>query len=172
MASDDRLDKELLETKLKEFQPKAFDNLPSPQKDELLEAVGGLLTDGTSGVEFFQQISHSGPLPHPSILRGYEDIQPGFADRVIAMAEKQQEHRMELEKEQRRDQQTQSKCGQWMAFFLALVGLLGSIYIMVSGYPLTGSLFGGGGLVGLLTVFYKSQNAQNRQIQRKKEVSG
>ncbi len=33
------------------------------------------------------------PLPHPSELAGYEDILPGAAERIFAMAESQAAHR-------------------------------------------------------------------------------
>lgn len=31
---------------------------------------------------------HAGPLPHPTQLAAYNDIEPGFADRIVRMAEK------------------------------------------------------------------------------------
>lgn len=34
-----------------------------------------------------------GPMPPPTMLRGYEEITPGAADRIIAMAEREQAHR-------------------------------------------------------------------------------
>jgi uncharacterized membrane protein len=34
-----------------------------------------------------------GPLPHPGHLKAYEDISPGSAQQIIAMARKEQEHR-------------------------------------------------------------------------------
>ena len=33
----------------------------------------------------------SGPLPHPSHLKAYEEIQPGLADRIFTMAEQDKE---------------------------------------------------------------------------------
>jgi uncharacterized membrane protein len=36
---------------------------------------------------------HSGPLPPPSDLAAYETIQPGFAERIMQMAEKEQTKR-------------------------------------------------------------------------------
>lgn len=36
----------------------------------------------------------SGPLPTPEHLKGYEECCPGAADRIITMAEKEQEHRL------------------------------------------------------------------------------
>jgi len=40
----------------------------------------------------------SGPLPRPSVLQGYESVLSGAADRIISMAEKQSEHRKEMER--------------------------------------------------------------------------
>jgi Predicted membrane protein (DUF2335) len=41
---------------------------------------------------------YSGPLPPAEQIRAYEDVLPGSADRILRMAEHQQEHRMELER--------------------------------------------------------------------------
>ena len=43
-------------------------------------------------------MARSSPLPSPKELREYEQIVPGIADRLINSLEKQQNHRMELEK--------------------------------------------------------------------------
>ncbi len=44
-----------------------------------------------------EYLEHSGPLPHPEILSGYEKVLPGSADRILKMAEKQQDHRTSIE---------------------------------------------------------------------------
>lgn len=41
---------------------------------------------------------HSGPIPHPDIIKQYEEILPGAADRIISMAENQSSHRQAMEK--------------------------------------------------------------------------
>ncbi len=33
---------------------------------------------------------HSGPLPHPSIIAGYEQVLPGSADRILVLVERRQ----------------------------------------------------------------------------------
>lgn len=35
-------------------------------------------------------VHHSGPVPHPAILEGYERVAPGLAERIVVMAEKAQ----------------------------------------------------------------------------------
>ncbi len=41
--------------------------------------------------------SFSGPLPHPEIMKGYEEVVPGAAQRILDMTEKRMDHRMNLE---------------------------------------------------------------------------
>ena len=40
---------------------------------------------------------HHGPIPSPDVLREYDMIVSGAAERIVAMAEKQAQHRQELE---------------------------------------------------------------------------
>jgi uncharacterized membrane protein len=65
---------ELLKAKLSEF-------VPEPKKQEVTRVIHEVFA------------SFQGPLPPPSILRGYDEISPGAADRIIAMAEREQAHR-------------------------------------------------------------------------------
>lgn len=44
------------------------------------------------------QSEFSGPIPPPNMIKGYEAILPGAADRIITMAEKQSSHRQEMER--------------------------------------------------------------------------
>ena len=43
------------------------------------------------------QLEFSGPLPPPQILGQYEDELPGAAERLFRMAEKQQDHRINMD---------------------------------------------------------------------------
>lgn len=38
-----------------------------------------------------------GPIPHPQILRQYDEIQPGLAEKIVGMALREQEHRHEMD---------------------------------------------------------------------------
>jgi uncharacterized membrane protein len=40
---------------------------------------------------------YSGPIPPPSILKGFDDLVPGAANRLITLAEEESKHRRELE---------------------------------------------------------------------------
>jgi uncharacterized membrane protein len=71
---------ELLRSKLSQF-------VPEPQKQEVTRVIHEVVA------------SFQGPLPPPSILRGYDDIIPGAAERIIAMAEREQAHRHSWEQQ-------------------------------------------------------------------------
>jgi uncharacterized membrane protein len=40
---------------------------------------------------------HQGPLPPPEVLKGYDAVKPGTSDLIIAMAQKEQEQRHNVE---------------------------------------------------------------------------
>lgn len=44
--------------------------------------------------------AHSGPIPSPEVLGGYDAVLPGAAERILRMAEVQQESRLALERRQ------------------------------------------------------------------------
>ena len=46
-----------------------------------------------------KSITFSGPIPHPTILKGYEEVLLGSADRILSMTEKEGEHRRKIETE-------------------------------------------------------------------------
>lgn len=78
--------------------------------------------------EFFE-----GPIPHPIILRQYEQISPGAADRILAMAERQSQHRQELEREVVRSDITNEKRGMNYSLIITLgLMLIGAILLYLN----------------------------------------
>lgn len=57
----------------------------------LIEGVG-------VGLAFSRTTSYSGPIPPPAMLKEYDDAVPGAASRILDLAERQADHRMDLEK--------------------------------------------------------------------------
>jgi uncharacterized membrane protein len=64
---------------------------------DILQSDASINTEKTIQIaqyaEFFQ-----GPLPHPNLLRQYNDIVPGFAQEVTKAMIEQSQHRREIEK--------------------------------------------------------------------------
>ncbi|MBF0336916.1 MAG: DUF2335 domain-containing protein [Nitrospirae bacterium] len=81
---------------------------------------------------------HSGPLPAPKTLEGYESILPGSAERILAMAENNLKHKHECDKEKLRqnndilklqnnvmiNEVKDRKLGKIIALFLIIIGFI------------------------------------------------
>jgi uncharacterized membrane protein len=76
----------------------------------------------------------SGPLPSPEILREYDLLVPGAAERFIARFEKQSDHRMALERAVIDGENRRSNRGQWIAGGLGLVALLVAGTLGITGH--------------------------------------
>jgi uncharacterized membrane protein len=77
-AKNDAIQPEILEHAAEILRPLLKDRTLAPQAALQMVAV---------------MESHSGPLPHPSTLDGYEKILPGSALEILAMARAEQKHR-------------------------------------------------------------------------------
>lgn len=74
---------------------------PENEEHEVPEEIGEIVEE--MGEEKIQKIieyreTHFGPIPHPRTLAQYQEIIPDAANRIIKMAERQQNHRMSIEK--------------------------------------------------------------------------
>lgn len=111
--------------------------------------------------------SFSGPLPPPEILRKFDEVVPGAAERIIKMAEMQFAHRTELEKKVITSDIAQSKRGQILGFGIAIVGLVVAGWISIYGNEWAGGIIGVGTLASLVGVFmYGSQVRSQERIQK------
>ncbi len=88
-----------------------------------------------------QHKMYSGPVPDPDSLAKYEQISPGFADRILKMAEKEQEERIvtqrqviEAEKEFNFRELNNFKRGQIFALIAVFLIVLMCIYAFNLGY--------------------------------------
>lgn len=97
-----------------------LDAVPESKKEEVKEALMIIRSE-----------MYSGPIPPPEALARYEDIQPGAADRILKMAEKQQEHRMALETKAIGGQVDQSKRGQIFGFILVFVCITVAVFFAI-----------------------------------------
>lgn len=114
----------------------------------------------TRVIHAIRQESFSGPIPHPELLKGYESIQTGFAERIVRMAEKEQDHRFDQDEGQLECSKmvisgasSDSKRGQWLAFVVAVLFLSGSVFLAFNGHDTVASILGGGTLLGIVTAF-------------------
>lgn len=81
---------------------------------------------------------YEGPLPPPTELIKYNEAHPDAADRIIAMAEKEQEARLANATYMLREDAKAKKRGQYMGFAIALIVLLGGMFLLLQGRALEG----------------------------------
>lgn len=119
------------------------------------------------------QKSYSGPYPEPSELAKYEEIQPGFADRLIAMAEKEQleRHRMQeqvisVNSKMHEREVSLQKRGQFFALLSVLSITLLCAYGFYLGHASESSKIAIGVIVAVAGLFITGQ-----WFKKKKEVA-
>ena len=117
--------------------------------------------------------SFSGPLPPPQILEKYNQIVPGAADRIIAMAESQSKHRQELETKAIESDIKNSRLGLHYGLIIGLATVAGGAFCIYSGYEIGGTVLGGTGLTGLVSVFvYGSTQRRKEREKRFRAIAG
>lgn len=103
----------------------------------------------------------SGPLPAPDILRGYDEILPGAAERIIRMAEKEQEHAHEAGLLALRETAAGNRRGQTIGGIVALAALGTAAFLGYHGHSVAAGIVGGTTVVGLVTVFVTGRRYSN-----------
>lgn len=105
----------------------------------------------------------SGPIPPPDILAHYNEIAPGAADRIIAMAESEVAHRQDCEKQALSSEISDVKRGQIFGFIIGLIAILSGAITALNGSEWAGAAIGSAGVIGLVSVFvYGRSNKQNK----------
>lgn len=112
----------------------------------------------------FQASYFEGPMPPPAILRGYEDVLAGSADRIISMAEKQQAHRMDMERAVIESDIQMERLGLVAGFVLALTVAVGSMGLIYTGNEITGLVVLIGEVVALVGAFYGVQRRRQHEL--------
>jgi uncharacterized membrane protein len=104
--------------------------------------------------------SFSMPLPPPEIVKQYSKFIPNVGERLLAMVEEETRHRRKLEMqeveatiEDRRAQRTENARGQYCALAIGLGALIAGAVTSILDHPIAGSLFGTGGVGGLVVAF-------------------
>lgn len=102
----------------------------------------------------------SGPLPHPRLLQEYNNVIHDGAERIMIMAEKQQNSRIEGEKETREinrhiaDEQLKlQRRGQLIALIVILIILSLVVLFTFTGHETVTYILLGIGLAGIISAF-------------------
>ena len=117
-----------------------------------------------------------GPIPSSEELFRYNQVLPGAADRILSMAERNQQRRHDSEAVADKSNRimadanaravdanirssdaaiVETRRGQWMAFTIALLFLLAAVGLALAGKEIVSSVLGGGVLVALVAAFLR-----------------
>ena len=121
----------------------------------------------------YEEISgFSGPIPPPQILQQYNSIIPDAAERIIRMAEKQSDHRMDLERKVVSSNILKSYLGMIVAAVIAIFGLYAAIEISIKGNsPWTAGIVVALDLGGIIYVAISNNLAQKQEREKRRETS-
>ncbi|EBG2415162.1 DUF2335 domain-containing protein [Salmonella enterica] len=139
------------------------DNDSGKSSEQLAEEIEGELVENPIVLErllerpqfraIVSQTCFRGPLPPPSMLREYNDIVAGAAERIMVRSEKEQAHRHEMQNKTVTGTINKDKRGQWMAYSITLLILLiATIFAWRGNTVFAGTLITVD-LIGLASVF-------------------
>ncbi len=101
-----------------------------------------------------------GPLPSPEVLKHYNEIIPGLAERIVQMAEAETQHRRAMESKIIDSQTSDLKkyrraelFGQFFGLIIGCSAIFGAIYAATHGAQIAGAFIGTTGVTGLVTAF-------------------
>jgi uncharacterized membrane protein len=125
-----------------------------------------------------QVAMYSGPIPSSSELARYETVQIGLADRLVKMAEKEQEflHAIHMENQNRQNKQqnnnfTLASRAQILSFSTAIAFVASSVYLVTNGHTIASLITGITGLSLLIASYWKFQEKPKQTaIQQKPPV--
>lgn len=108
---------------------------------------------------------YSGPLPHPNLLRAFNDIIPNGAERIMQDYETQAAHRRELESLVIKSDIRRADMGLYLGFAIGIVFSVGGLVLLYTGK----SLEGFAALGSVVLTFFISYGVQliKRQAERK-----
>lgn len=109
---------------------------------------------------------HAGPIPDPDTLERYKDIDEELFKTIVTMAKSQNDHRISIEKQVVSSNLSSQKRGQFFAFILFLITIIGSFSLIYLGKNW--------GMIGVISVFIsgiglflEEKQKQNTSLEKK-----
>ena len=75
----------------------------------------------------------AGPLPPPSVLQAFDEVVENGAERIVRMAEKEQQHRINCESAELEASVKDFRRGQWLGAALTAACIAGTVYSVYIG---------------------------------------
>ena len=114
------------------------------------------------------QERYSGILPPPDMLKHFDEIIPGAAERILVMAENQAKHRQKIETTIVSSGTRDSLIGLIFGFLLGIATIIGGVIIALNVHATAGTFMGITGMACLAGVFVYGTRANFRKQQKDK----
>jgi len=108
-------------------------------------------------------------LPHPDILRSFEEIVPGAAQRIFVQFEEQSTHRRTMEADVISSGAFSQRIGSISASLIGLIGVGGGLWLAHEGKSLVGLTALFGTLTGLITTYLYKRKRQDQERDNKQK---
>lgn len=100
-----------------------------------------------------ESVSFSGPLPPPPVLKQYDDLVPGSAERIIRITERALDHQIDFGSTALRAVVANTKRGQVLGFVVVIAALVCSMIALYTGHESVAQILGGGTVISLAAIF-------------------
>lgn len=110
-----------------------------------------------------------GPLPHPAVMRGWEELYPGASRQLFEEMKAESEHRRKMESEFLATQERlfnkankRSWGGLASGWSIAVAFLIASVVLILNGHAVAGTILGTVDLVALVALFITGKRSSSR----------
>lgn len=135
---------------LDELSPGVLEKLPLPDREKIKQIIVSR--------------SHRGPIPSSDELHHYERVCPGAANRIIAMAEKEQNFRVDTTDRRDKYDYTLASRGQFFAIISLILILLFCVFLAYIGSTSGAVTVGCTLVISIVTVFVTGKRVRNGNI--------
>lgn len=134
--------------------------LPPPAATQAVEVpqspyIGPQFGSPPTKVVVQHQEHWSGPLPSPDRLAQFNEVVPGAAERILAMAELEATHRREMERDALEADARIHRFGQVSAFTVALACIAAAVWLAMHGHDWVAGVLGGTTLTTVVLAFLR-----------------
>lgn len=98
--------------------------------------------DRDLAVQEFEAVRFVGPLPPPEVLGQYEEVLPGLADRIVAMAESNTAHFRTMDQRSLKHDSLRSFAGLAAGFIVTVVFGIIAYRLIIENYVVPGLILG------------------------------
>lgn len=113
----------------------------------------------------------SGPIPPAAMMAQYDQVVPGAADRILAMAEEQQRHRHRMEWHTLVSDTHRSYWGLACGLVITLAFGSGGVWLGLTGHEDLGRFLFGGTLVTIVGIFVAGTIVRRNERREKAKIS-